>query len=63
MFDNQERPTLVIISFILMTCTFDLKVILYGEIRSQTLERVMGENPLVTVEVYHGLILGSLLST
>ena len=42
LFDNQERPTLVIISFILMTCTFDLKVILYGEIRSQTLVGVNG---------------------
>ena len=32
----------MIISFILMTCTFDLKVILYGEIRSQTLVGVNG---------------------
>ena len=36
LFDNQKLLKLVIISLILMTFTFDSRVILYGEIRSQT---------------------------
>ena len=36
LFDYQKLLKLVIISLILMTFTFDSRVILYGEIRSQT---------------------------
>ena len=42
LFDNQELPKLVIISFILMTFTYDSRVILWGEIRSQSLLIVKG---------------------
>ena len=37
LFDNQEHPTSEVISFILMTFTFDSWVILQGETRSQSL--------------------------
>ena len=42
LFDNQELLKLVIISFILVTSTFDSWVILWGEIRSQSLLGVEG---------------------
>ena len=42
LFDNQELLKLVIISFILVTSTFDSWVILWGEIRCQSLLRVEG---------------------
>ena len=42
MFDDQVLLELVIISFILMTFTFDSKVILSGEIRSWSLLWVEG---------------------
>ena len=42
LFDNQELPKLVIISFILITFTYDSRVILWGEIRSQSLVIVKG---------------------
>ena len=44
LFDNQKLLKLVIISFILMTFTFNSRVILYGEIRSQTHFEVKGLN-------------------
>ena len=42
LFDNQELPKLVIISFILITFTYDSRVILWGKIRSQSLLIVKG---------------------
>ena len=40
LFSNRELLKLVIISFILVTYTFDSRVTLYGETRSQTLVAV-----------------------
>ena len=42
LFDNQELLKLVIISFILVTSTFNSWVILWGEIRSQSLSGFEG---------------------
>ena len=42
LFDNQEFLRLAIISYILMTFTFDSSVTVYGEIRSQSLFGVEG---------------------
>ena len=46
LFDIWELHKLVIISYNLMTFTFDPRVILQGEIRSQSLSRVKGFNYL-----------------
>ena len=44
--EDQDILSLVIVSFILMTCTFDQVVILQGEIRCLSLLGLKGLNPI-----------------
>ena len=44
LYENQEHHKFAIIFVILMTFKFDLRVVMYGEIRSQSLVVVEGLN-------------------